>query len=265
MLATAVALLLLLSFSSCYERVEGCTDFNAVNFNAMADDPCCCMYPEFRFQFQHRFGPDSVRFFADSVYQMGNGITLNILFLELVAGEFFLQTDDGMRVEVVDEIDFPNSDDVSCPCKDDLFILNPTSFNAVPGQIAQPGTYSGFGFSTGVPEDWMALEPGDFPDGHPLSQENRYDVDEMRFIGLRADITFPNQLQDTLEVRILNLNEPLFFDEIIEMETGQPFSIVLRVNYKTLLQGLEPGNINQTELSRILTENLGEAIEVVSN
>ncbi|MFZ1703208.1 MAG: hypothetical protein WAT79_02615 [Saprospiraceae bacterium] len=47
---------LLLFFSSCYKRVEGCLDTFSANFNPNADDPCaaCCTNPELKITIKHR-------------------------------------------------------------------------------------------------------------------------------------------------------------------------------------------------------------------
>ena len=54
-LLTAVLLLLATLTYSCYEPVEGCLDIAAVNFNASADEDCCCEYPTLRIQLIQRF------------------------------------------------------------------------------------------------------------------------------------------------------------------------------------------------------------------
>ncbi len=257
------ALLLPLFFSSCYERQEGCTDFNAVNFNASADDNCCCNYPEFSFQLQHRFGADSVRFFTDSVYTFDNGLEVNILSFELLASNFFLEKESGERQMVDNTLEFSSVDGISCPCPDDLFIIDPNSFNAAPGEISRPGNYTGLGFSSGTPEEWQVLTPDDFEAIYPLVEEERYDEELMDFYSLRAMIAFPNATSDPLEINIPAWRSSLFFEENLILETAENFSATLRINYKTWLGGLEAGNVSEETVVDLLTTNLEDALELI--
>jgi len=259
------ALLFPLFFSSCYERQEGCTDFNAVNFNASADDHCCCNYPEFSFQLQHRFGPDSVRFFTDSVYTLDNGLEVNILFLELLASNFFLEQESGERQMVENTLEFSSVDGISCPCTDDLFIIDPNSFNATPGEISRPWTYTGLGFSSGTPEEWQVLTPDDFEDVYPLAQDERYDAEAMDFYSLRAVIAFPNATSEPVEINIPAWRSSLFFEENLSLQTAENFSVILRINYKTWLGGLNAGNVSEDTLVDLFTNNLEDALELILN
>lgn len=250
-------------FSSCYEREEGCTDFNAVNFNASADDHCCCNYPEFSFQLQHRFGPDDERFFTDSVYTLDNGLEVNILFLELLGSNFFLEKENGERQMVENTLEFPSVDGISCPCIDDLFIIDPNSFNTSPGEISRPGNYIGLGFSFGTLEAWQVLTPDDFEDIYPLSEEERYDAEAMDFFSLRAVVAFPNATSEPIEISIPSWRSSIFFEETLHLQTAENFSAILRINYKTWLGGLNAGNVSEETLVDVLTTNLEDALDLI--
>ncbi|HMV23421.1 MAG TPA: hypothetical protein PKA71_03780, partial [Saprospiraceae bacterium] len=42
-----------LFFTACYQPKEGCLDINATNFDATADEECCCQYPVLQLKFKH--------------------------------------------------------------------------------------------------------------------------------------------------------------------------------------------------------------------
>lgn len=254
--------LCIIGLQSCYERIDGCTEFNAINFNVQADDNCCCQYPLFNFQLQHRFGADSVRFVLDSVYGLDNGIAFKLTQFEMLGNSFFLDEEDGGQIEVEDEIDFEGDRGSNCPCKDDVFIINPASFSTSPGSIAKPGPYEAFGFSSGLRSEFDGLQPPDFPASHPLNSASRFDTLDGQFYQLRATFVFP-EINDTLFVNTTQFEMDFFFENPIEIPRGENSTHLLRINYKNWLEGLDFLPIPQSQLETILFNNAKDAIEFI--
>lgn len=259
-----VILLLILStvlFSSCYERIEGCLDMNAVNFNPLADDPCCCNYPSLNFQLQHRFGADSIRFFQDSAYLLESGISFKILSLELMADKLELTDIAGGKVEVEERIDFPDGKVMNCPCVDDVFAINLNSLNTSPGTVSQSGSYSSISLYTGLAETWSDALPSDFPQAHPLINEVRFDEERSLFHHLRATIVFP-EVGDTIVFRSSNLREQIVFAGPFELKRGQNTTFRLMIDYQKWFKGLEELVSEPHLLEALLKENLASAFSV---
>ena len=78
-LIIALAAVLALGLSACYEPEEGCLDVAAKNFQVDADLNCpddCCEYPNLKLLLSHRVGPqgnDEPIRYIDSVYRDAQG------------------------------------------------------------------------------------------------------------------------------------------------------------------------------------------------
>lgn len=258
-----LALALSMVLNSCYQRVEGCTDTNAVNFNAMADDDCCCNYPSVNFQLQHRFGADSVRFFLDSLYWSTSGIPLRVLSLEFLGGSFILEKEDGTEVRVTEKIDFPGLSGLNCPCTDDYFVIRPTDLNASPGTVAVPGEYSALSFSPGPANELSGLSPEDFPEGHLLSSENRFDADAGEYFSFRSLMVIGHSPGDTLEVNISDWPVTIALEGPITLPPAQNVNLRLRIDYKKWFGDFENPDGNPSIIRENLQQNIVEAFSLV--
>ncbi|TVR84594.1 MAG: hypothetical protein EA409_00595 [Saprospirales bacterium] len=253
----------MLLFNSCYQRIEGCTDINAVNFNAMADDKCCCNYPSVNFQLQHRFGADSVRFFLDSTYLNPSGVPFKVLSLEMLASSFFLEKEDGIQIKVTEEIDFSGVSGLNCPCTDDFFLIRPTDLNTTPGTVSVSGEYSSLSFSPGIPADFSVLTPIDFPEGHLLNSENRYDTLSGSYYSFRSVIVIGESPGDTLAVNILDWPGRIELDGPIILPTGQNVNLRLRIDYKKWFGNIDSSVSDPSAIRENLMQNLKEAFTLV--
>nr|MBS0037366.1 hypothetical protein [Saprospiraceae bacterium] len=249
-----------LGLHSCYERLDACTDVNAANFNPTADDHCCCTYPLLRFQLEHRFGEDSIRFLLDSLYVLESGLSFRLLSLDLLAGKFYLFNETGDSVFVENLLDFDGDLGVNCPCRDDVFVLNPASFSASPGEIASPGEYNGLGFSTGVGSEWDGFEPADFPANHPLAGVERYDTLSQRYFDLRASFVFPQMGSDTLRLRSTHFEEEVSFFTAFNLPRGENKDLRLRIDYKRWFEGLDSAIPDPTQMREVLKSNFQSAL-----
>lgn len=250
------------SLNACYERVEGCTDLDAANFNALADDHCCCTYPEISFQYQHRFGGEDVRFSRDSIYQLEGGGAFSLIQLDLIAGDFFLQRSSGEKVRVENRLDFPSEVDSDCPCIDDVFVINPARLSGAPGEIAQPGDYVSLGFTAGVPNQWAGIEPEHFPANHALSDLQRYDTLNQRYYDLRAQFVLHDLGTDTIRFATSDFTADIEFSESVELPRGQNKNFRLEIDYKKWFNGIEAVYTNQEAVNELLKNNLQEAVRL---
>ena len=64
---------LILTFSSCYKRVEGCLDSVSSNYNPLADDACsgCCKNPNLTISIKHQIN-DTFYSPTDTIFNLKN-------------------------------------------------------------------------------------------------------------------------------------------------------------------------------------------------
>lgn len=255
------AAILMLTLSSCYERQEGCTDINAVNFNPVADDPCCCNYPALTLQLQHRYGADSIRFFADSTYFLDSGTPFKLLTFEFMAEELILTGENGEQIRVEEEITFEGNSIENCPCIDDVFPVNLTALNTSPGTISRPGAIQSLRFNSGLSEKWSEVAPADYPTGHPLALETRYSFEEEKYRHLRATLVFP-ETTDTFRIRTSNLISELTFEGPFEIFKAQNTTLTLRIDYRELLGKIDEVIFDPQLTEEMIKENLKDALKL---
>ncbi|TVQ49875.1 MAG: hypothetical protein EA362_03680 [Saprospirales bacterium] len=252
---------LLLALNSCYERQEACTDINAVNFNPLADDPCCCNYPALTLQLQHRYGADSIRFFADSTYLLDSGTPFKVLSFEFLADELILIRENGEQIRVEEEIAFVNNSIENCPCIDDVFSVNLTALNTSPGTFSKPGAIQSIKFSSGLSEKWSEVAPADYPSGHPLALETRYDFEAEKYRHFLATVVFP-ETADTFRIRTSNLRSELIFEGPFELFKAQNTTLTLRIDYQKLLGRLDEVISDPLLTEELIRENLKDALKL---
>jgi len=251
----------LFTLPSCYERQEGCIDLNAVNFNPIADDACCCNYPTLSFQLQHRYGADSIRFFADSTYFLNSGVPFKVLSLELLADELFLIDGEGNIVRVEEKIEFEDNKGESCPCIDDVFLINPRNLSTSPGTISKPGTYESIRFSSGLSGKWSGTMPSDYPSGHPLVVESRYDVENEKYHYLQTTLVFPDT-GDTVRLNSTTFRQQLDFEGPFEFTRAQNTTLRLLIDYQIWFNGIENVISDPQLMEQLLSQNFINALNL---
>lgn len=249
-----------LGLHSCYERLDACTDVNAANFNPAADDHCCCTYPLLSFQLEHRFGEDSIRFLRDSLYVLESGLSFKLLDLDLLAGNLYLINEAGDSIFVENLFDPGGDASGNCPCRDDVFVLNPAGFTASPGEIAVPGKYTELGFSAGIGAQWDVFEPVDFPANHPLGVAERYDSLSHRYFDLMAGFVFPQMGTDTLRMSSLQFEEKVAFVTELNLPRGENKDLRLRIDYKRWFEGLDSAIPDPQQMREVLKSNFQSAL-----
>ena len=161
------SLLYLLSFIllsvGCLEQDEGCLDPNAVNLDVTADKNAGCNYPELRFNFSHRWGPEgnSPLFRLNEPIVLSSGDTLRIRNFD-----FYISNAQIGEVAGLTVFDTVETNDRSF-IMDDLTIVSPGTVRFVIGHVRDFGTYEGLEFQLGFEDVWNHVDTAVLKDTEP--------------------------------------------------------------------------------------------------
>lgn len=243
----SVLLVLLFSLSACYERVDGCLDIYAANYEANADDPCaaedeCCNYPELKLSLSHLFG--ELPYDNDSVFYF-NGTSDSLRFVEIIyyLSGAALSGPDG-RLEITNEVEVEfDPDGESQTIRDDYVLveyLKGTQYTW--GNFATAGTYDSLHLFLGIPDLLATADPTSLPDNHELSIQS----DTMWRTGqgyalMRLQLVSQANNQDTLTYTLPALGNglSLSFPLDTSINFGTTTSIPMQVDYQKWLAGID--------------------------
>lgn len=169
-------LLLLLSlamaFSACFEPQDGCLDIEATNFDASADDDCCCEYPKLIMEARHRYGSDTVQYLPDSLYVNSAGQVFRIKSVAFYLSEFQLfQNSVPFTVSDTAQLQTyaPSANDtIKEVFTDDFVLFRRTPVDNSVGEFKTPGIFEKVRIRLGLSDDAQRVIPRLAPSGSPL-------------------------------------------------------------------------------------------------
>lgn len=156
----------LLVVFSCAKPTEGCLDIRATNFNAAADENCCCTYPLVKLTISH--AADSFFQSPDSLYSNDLGQDYRLISARFFLSDFIFYMRDGGAVEVADTILLTQSDGSMAWVKDDVIQIQRSLSSYTIGTIVTSGIMDSISFQIGLLPAMMDKIPADFPSNHPL-------------------------------------------------------------------------------------------------
>lgn len=274
---------LTLTFSACYEPVEGCLDVAAKNFQVDADDACpddCCTYPALKLVLQHRIGAlgNSVAIrYLDSIYTDAQRQPFRIEDMQYYLSNFILHTTDGDEIRVSDRLDVQsyNADGSLTENEliDDFLLINPSfSSSLTVGELRAPREFEAVSFSLGLQELANRTDTSSVEEGHPLgSIDDRMFIDEEQgFAFLKASLLRDTISSDTIPtlVQLSGTNQGIDyfipFDQPFDLNPGFNINITLHINYATWLNAVEDVRTDTPEaIANKIVSGLSQAIKLV--
>jgi hypothetical protein len=120
-------LVIILTTFSCKEKVEGCLDIYATNFNPESDESCCCEYPGLSFQVNYNYGANP--YSSDQFIQDGQGNFFYLRGFNLYLSDFKALDIEGDQLQVKDLLSVIMLDESKLVIKNDFALLRPGSSN----------------------------------------------------------------------------------------------------------------------------------------
>lgn len=151
---------------SCAKPTEGCLDIRATNFNAAADENCCCTYPVVKLTISH--AADSFFQSPDSLYFNDLGQHYRLISARFFLSDFIFYMQDGGPIEVADTILLKMADGSMSWVKDDVIQIQRSLSSYSIGTLVTSGKMDSFSFQIGLLPEMVDRLPADFPSNHPL-------------------------------------------------------------------------------------------------
>jgi hypothetical protein len=255
-----------LLLSNCYEAKKGCLDTEAVNFDAGADDTCCCVYPKLMLNVAQNFN-DSV-YLPNKIYEWETG-----KFLRIKSIVFFLSDFSFTRNTVVftptDSLDFklwPDSTVERLP--NDFAQIKRETGDYPIGTLQESGDFDGFSFTFGLNEVDNKIIITKIKSASDLKQQKEKlwlnEIDGFAFarIELQQDTLIDTPI-DTFYLSRPDFQKiPFNFPGDFKHKSGYNFEIKLKVDFKKWFEGT---NLPTTDISALKTKimsNLSSSFDV---
>lgn len=240
----STCILLSLCLSACFEPKEGCLDISATNFDASADNDCCCEYPKLVLTVNQVY--DTLLFRNDALYADANGHLFRIKSVAFYLSDFKL-TQNSVPYQVSDTLTlktFMGNDTSSQLFVNDFQLVRRSLVLYEIGTFQLDGTFEQVAFRLGLSPEAQKVIPTKAPDGHPLEAQtdSLWRGQSQGFVFLQALVvqdTFPGTKADTIRIMEADLGQKFITATgSFNHPTGYDFPLVLKVDYKKLFDGI---------------------------
>ena len=253
---------------ACYEPTEGCLDIEAVNFDASADDNCCCEYPSLNINLSQRF--DTLLWFADSSYANNLGQSIQLLEASWYFSEFGLEQS-GQRFLVEDTLSLntlTGSDTTATLFTDDFILVRRSPSSYTVGGFRTGGSFDQLDFRLGLSETARDVLPSSAPENHPLANQAEglwmgNDTTYAHFHLIVQRDTLISPTPDTLFITKFDLS-----DQFVQVsgpfsrQTGFDLNFRLEIDYKALFKDVDWQNGDISTWKTAIVANLPEVFTV---
>ena len=258
-------------FAACYESQEGCRDIAATNFDASADKDCdCCTYPNLQIGVSQHY--DTETYIENKVYLASDGHPFILKNVSFYLSDFQL-FQNGTAYTVSDTAGLytfsqAGNDTLREIFTDDFILVRRTPLVNAAGTFRNDGVFDRIEFRIGLDDNAERVIPSRAPAGHPLrtQSDSLWHGRTEGFVFMQVVVardTFAGTKPDTISLKRADLNNAIFSAAgSFKHETGYNFNIVLDVDHKKLLDGIDwtTGDISAWK-SRIVS-NLPGALSV---
>jgi hypothetical protein len=154
----------------CFDPKEGCLDIAATNFDASADEDCCCTYPGLIFSVDQKW--DTKPFRRDSVFALDNGKLIRLHNVLLYLSDFQMERN-GAAFKTTDTIQLQafaktGQDTIKEVYLNDFELISLDNSTANTGVFRTSGNFDAVQFRFGLSNDANRVIASKVRVGHPL-------------------------------------------------------------------------------------------------
>lgn len=256
--------------AACYEPKEGCLDTAAVNFDASADENCCCRYPQLTLRLAPLYNGDT--WLPDSAYQTPEGQWFRLKSFIFYLSELRLSKS-GQLFSVTDTLQLKafnpaGNDTLPLILTDDVQLFRWPNVDLTIGDFSATGVFDTVRIRFGLGADARRVVPASAPAGHPLRQQpenlwvdrnSGYVFAQMVLSRDTAAATTP----DTLRFTAAEAGN-LFFRSgtPLTQAGGSNLQINMRIDYEELFRGVDLSSTGPNAWKSKIIANLPKAFVV---
>ena len=254
-----IVLLSTIFYASC-ERVEGCADPLAENYDAEADKSCCCTYYQLYADVNHLADTLSLSYFTP--YADANNDTFELQEAAFLCSNFGLITNTGRLGVVRDTIDFRLQNGNSQQFTDDFSVLKPNVFIRNIGDFLDYDSYEKVRFLIGLDENAASVDANQVGNvEHPLSSQNTtnffngqsYNTAFFEVIIRPTTDTIRFEIQDTFWME---------FNYNVIAQDGRDTPIPLSIDYLRVFDGISFVNDDSITIVQKIKNNIKDGISI---
>jgi hypothetical protein len=246
-------------FYSC-NRVEGCTDPIAENFDAEADKDCCCSYYQLSLRVNHL--ADTLSFNYFSPFPDVNNDSFEIQRAAFLCSNFELIKADGSVFRVRDSIGVETPNGSQFTLIDDFSCLRPATFVNNIGDFLSYGDYEKLRFLVGLDFPASDVDATIIDDrDQPLS--NQYSPNF--FNGIRYNNAFFEVILPSTEDTVRYEVQDTFWIELnynVSAADGQDTEIPIAIDYLSIFDGISFANDDSTTVVQKIKNNITHAFSI---
>jgi len=254
------SLLLVTGLCSCVEVDEGCLDPLASNYEVAADRDCCCTYPSLSVSVLHRLDSLGLQlgdYDIDERLDIG-GFVITLSQIELQTTE-----DTWLSVSETENIRLGSGITAETLMTPSYNLITSSLNNRVNlGSLQNGDDISAVRFRVGLPSSWAALNLAsiDTEEHHLQDLVELYNSDDRNYTEMLL-----RYRRDTLEPYIPltwtiaeGMEEQLVIELPLDILRGDDLTIGLILDYKELLDDVNPSDAVDVQRSRVLS-NLADS------
>jgi hypothetical protein len=255
-----------LLISNCYEAKEGCLDIEAVNFDAGADDTCCCIYPKLLLKVEQNF--DTFVFLPNKNYEWETGKFLNIKSIVFYLSDFSL-TRNSQIFTPTDSLNFKLWPDSSkLRLANDFALIKRETGDYPMGTFRESGNFDGFGFTFGLNEvDNKIISTTIIGTSALKPQAEKFWLNETDgYAFARIELQQDTLIDTPIDTFYLSRPDfqkiPFNFAGDFKHKSGYNFEIKLKVDFKKWFEGTNLPTNDISALKSKIMSNLSRSFDV---
>ena len=248
---------------SCYQKVEGCLDISAANFQVESDIHCCCKYPNVTLSVYYKFGDLDMS--IDSIYYNQFDQAFKINDLRFFVSTFQLEKEMEARYGISDTLRFSDSGPHNEILPDDIILVDQKNNSPLytVGSFRKSGDFESFSFDIGLPYILSGLDNDDFNSSHVLY----YTEEKMRkndhFVDFDISlIKNPTTNPDTVQIQLLEIVTDLTFDTLFYATPGNNINLAIELDYEKMLAEVNFDEDDENIMSSKIVTNLSSCFSL---
>ena len=248
-----LAFIVMMIFSSCYQKVEGCLDIGATNFSFVADEQCddCCTYPSLKLSVKHNWG--NTLLLSDSLYQNANSQYIKILSSKFYLSDIALLNDVD-AVTVTEDLTVVGLNGIETEIDDNIVFVQNSRFTYTVGTFQDAMSYNGLRFNLGINGNYITSDSLE----SFVEEDDFFDEGNYIHTNFKLEYVIDTMTMDTLTLAFQDITtvQNVSLKGEITMPVGENYTVPIIIDYRLLLNDIDFTFLDQESQRITILENM---------